>query len=229
MFAENTSVFTSCFSEAQNESSAITALAQNALSSPSASAPTFSKLQFFKYFKRQEEIERVRMNDTLANVSQLLFGSDEPTTASTLPSIPVSLGGSNNEIKIEEVHSTTTTATSITTPAGQKTNSVKPNTTGNSFTRPVFNSSFSREKSSFSTHVASGKNGLIRRQELPQGGTQTQRSRHCGGVEVLQLNCSDCPTTVSSDAQLKAHMQRAHKFYSFRCLHQNCRYSFVSR
>ncbi|KAH9391860.1 hypothetical protein TYRP_022358 [Tyrophagus putrescentiae] len=131
MFAKNTSVSTSCFSEAQNESSAITALAQNALSSPSASAPTISKLQFFKYFKRQEEIDRVRMNDTLANVSQLLFGSDEPTTASTLPSIPVTLGGNNNEIKIEEVHSTTTTAMPNTTPAGQKTNSVKPNTAGN--------------------------------------------------------------------------------------------------
>ncbi len=231
MFAENTSASTSCFSEAQNEFSAITALAQNALSSPSASAPTISKLQFFKYFKRQEEIDRVRMNDTLANVSQLLFGSDEPTTASTLPSIPVSLGGNNNEIKIEEVHSTTTTATSNTIPAGQKTNSVKLNTAGNSFTKPVFNSSFSRGKSSFSTNfsAASGKSGLIRRQELPQSGTQTQRSRHCGGVEVLQLNCSDCLTTVSSDAQLKAHMQREHKFYSFRCLHQNCRHSFVSR
>lgn len=234
----------------RGESSSSASLVQNALSSPSTLP--ISREHFFEYVKRQEEIElsrseatlaiieqtkeieRTRSEATIANIYQLLFGfsqTDRPEITSS--STPQSSGGSNVEIKIEEVHSTTARAATPNT-AIKKTNhahSTKPNATPSS-SRPIFNSGYNRSNSSSAPSSSSGamtESFTPVRRELPNGGTQTERSQYCGGVEVLQLNCENCSTIVSTEAQLKVHLQLKHKINPCRCLHQSCGQSFLNR
>ncbi len=107
MFIKISPVFRFVVPDTSAETSAFSVLIQNALLSPSATKPTISKLQFFEYIKRQEKIERARMNATLANISQLFFDSiDAPPLfmSSTFAAHGLSRSPSFDfEVKIEEV------------------------------------------------------------------------------------------------------------------------------
>lgn len=228
------------------ETSAISVLIQNALLSPSATEPTISKLQFFEYIKRQEEIERARMNATLANISQLLFDSNDAPAPMSPSSAAHGLSRSPSldfEVKIEEVRpppvvtnskASTFTATPSTKP--QTSFSQRPPplpssshhaATANGSRRPMFHSGFRQEKHS------SSKGGAVyssRNESLPHDGKHTKPSSLCPGVQVLKLICGECESPVAGELELKVHLLKKHKIHQpYRCLHQNCQHSSMNK